>query len=74
MESKENKGKGDFKMLGDWKMQSDKLKVRFPALTDSDLKFETGRENDLLERVESRLNKNRDEVIGIIRKEQPTTL
>jgi hypothetical protein len=42
-------------------------------LTDSDLKFESGREDDLLERVEARLHKKRDEVIDIIKKGQPTT-
>jgi hypothetical protein len=40
-------------------------------LTDADLKFETGKEEDLLKRIETRLNKKRDEVINNIRKGQP---
>jgi len=58
-----------FKIVtADWKKQSEHLKEKFSTLTDSDLKFETGKENDLLERVETRLNKNREEVINIINK------
>jgi len=71
MESKENKQTAVFKIFGDWKRQADKLKDKFPQLTDSDLKFESGRENDLLKRVEARLHKKREEVINIIKKVQP---
>jgi hypothetical protein len=39
-------------------------------LTDADLKFEAGKENDLLQRVQTRLNKKREEVINIIKKFQ----
>jgi len=62
---------GEFKMTGDWAAQSKELKGKFSQLTDSDLKFEPGKENDLLKRVETRLNKKRDEVINIIKKVQP---
>lgn len=57
-----------FKISGDWKKQSQQLKDKFNQLTDSDLKFEPGKENELLQRVETRLNKKRDEVINIINK------
>lgn len=60
-----------FKITGDWKIQSKQLQEKFSQLTDSDLKFETGKENDLLGRVQTRLNKNREEVINIIKKGQP---
>jgi hypothetical protein len=72
MELKVNKGPEVFKISGDWKRQADNLKVKYPQLTDSDLKFQSGREDDLLERVEARLHKKREEVINIIRKGQPT--
>jgi hypothetical protein len=62
-----------FKITGNWSDQSKKLKSKFSQLTDSDLKFESGKENDLLKRMESRLHKNRDEVISIIQKAQPST-
>lgn len=71
MEAKTNKATDAFKISGDWKRQADNLKGKFPQITDADLKFETGREDDLLERVEARLHKKREEVITIIKKGQP---
>ena len=72
----ENPKKKDemFKIIGNWANQAKALKGRFSQLTDEDLKFETGKENDLLKRVETRLNKGREEVINIIKKGQPTLL
>ncbi len=61
----------EFKITGNWDTQSKELKGKFSQLTDSDLKFEPGKENDLLKRMETRLNKKRDEVISIIKKGQP---
>jgi hypothetical protein len=58
-------------MTGNWDNQVRILKDKFPQLTDADLKFETGKENELLKRIETRLNKKREEVINIIRKGQP---
>ena len=57
-----------FKISGDWNKQSEQLKDKFSQLTDADLKFEPGKENELLQRVETRLNKKREEVINIINK------
>jgi hypothetical protein len=57
-----------FKISGNWAKQSELLKDKFSQLTDSDLKFEPGKENELLQRVETRLNKKREEVINIINK------
>ena len=69
-----NKNVETFKITGNWANQSKTLKGKFPQLTDADLKFETGKENELLGRVETRLNKKREEVINIIKKVQPTAL
>jgi hypothetical protein len=66
-----NKAAETFKITGNWENQSKELKSKYSQLTDSDLKFEAGKENDLLKRVETRLNKNREEVINIIKKGQP---
>ena len=74
MISKANKGAEVFKISGDWKPQAVQLKEKFPQLTDSDLKFESGREDDLIKRVEERLHKKREEVINIIKKVQPSIL
>lgn len=73
MEAKHNKSTEALKISGDWSQQADDLKEKFPQLTDSDLKFERGREYDLIKRMETRLHKKREEVINIIRKAQPAT-
>ncbi|MDJ1501581.1 hypothetical protein [Xanthocytophaga agilis] len=59
-----------FKIIGDWNYQLKKLQEIFPQLTNADLHFQTGKEELLLARVMNRLNKERIEVIEIIRKGQ----
>ena len=67
--------KESFTVTGDWAKQTSQLKETFPHLTDADLIFETGKEHDLLTRVQDRLRKNRDEVIELLRRGQvPATL
>ena len=61
---------GSFKVVGNWDKQSKMLKEEFSVLTDSDLEFETGKEFELLTRIETRLNKKRDAVIKILKKGQ----
>ena len=62
------KQQNPFRIAGDWDLKSKLLRRRFPQLTFLDLKIENNDENDLLERIGNRLNKNRDEVIQIIKK------
>lgn len=68
--NKENTDKNaqSFKITGDWTKQATQLKEKYTQLTDADLKFEAGQENELLGRVETKLNKKREEVINIINK------
>ena len=66
------RGNESFKITGDWNLQSRILKEKFPQLTDADLRFEQGKDEDMLGRVVTRLNKKREEVINIIRKGQPS--
>lgn len=56
-----------FKITGSWDSKSKKLKAKYPQLTDTDLKFEPGKESELLSRLESRLKKTREEVISLIK-------
>ena len=58
----------NFKMNGNWETQSNQLKKDYIQLTDADLKFESGKEEELLTRIETRLKKHREEVISIITK------
>ena len=61
------KNNDSFTVTGNWQQQSRILKETFPNLTDSDLKFEIGRERNLLSRIQNRLGKKRDEVIELLR-------
>ena len=55
-----------FKITGNWESQSKQLKTKYPQLTESDLKLESGKDSELLARIESRLHKKREEVIAIL--------
>lgn len=59
-----------FKVKGDWNKQSQALKVKYPKLTNEDLKFEAGSESDLFKRIETRLGKNHTEVLDILKNNQ----
>jgi hypothetical protein len=68
-----NKNAETFKVVGDWNTQAKRLKEKFTKLSDADLKFEAGKEDDLFKRLGTRLNKNRLEVITLIKKNQEET-
>jgi uncharacterized protein YjbJ (UPF0337 family) len=70
MSKEHEKSTEPFKMSGNWINQSLLLQDKFAQLTDADLRFEEGKEEELLARIESRIHKKRDEVINIIRKGQ----
>lgn len=58
-----------FKVKGNWSIQTGKLKAKYPSLTDDDLKFETGKEAELLKKVGKRLNKSLEETTAILEKD-----
>jgi hypothetical protein len=62
------KQKGTFTITGNWDLQSKQLKEKYTSLTDEDVKFESGKEHELIKRLETRLNKKRDEVIHILKR------
>ena len=57
-----------FTISGDWSAQSRMLKEKFAQLTDEDLAFQPGNEEDLLARLVERLNKGPHEISNIINK------
>ncbi|PTT42869.1 hypothetical protein [Chryseobacterium sp. 'Rf worker isolate 10'] len=67
MDTNHNKGDKSFKIPGDWNVQAKHLKEKFSTLTDYDLKLEEGKEKEMLERIGSRLRKNREEVLNILK-------
>jgi hypothetical protein len=63
-----------FTIIGNWATRSRLLKSEYIQLTDEDLKFEVGKEEELISRFEARLNKSRDQIIEILQKGQPATV
>lgn len=61
----------EFKITWNWNRHLNALQAKYQELTDADLKFEIGQEEDLLKRIGTRLNKKRYEVLQIIHEERP---
>ncbi|MBK9109113.1 MAG: general stress protein CsbD [Saprospiraceae bacterium] len=49
-----------------WADQKAKLKVKFPALVDSDLIYEDGKKNEMLTKIQVKLGKTPEELTAII--------
>lgn len=45
-----------------WNEQISKLKAKFPTLTDADLKFEEGKKDEMLKRLQAKLGKTKEEL------------
>jgi uncharacterized protein YjbJ (UPF0337 family) len=54
------------KIKGDWNQAKGKLKQKYAELTDDDLLYEEGKEDELIGRVQKRLGKSREEARKII--------
>jgi len=65
--STEDQGLG---YISNWESKSKGLHEQYPLLSDTDLHYEEGNENELLCRIETRLNISRDEVILILQKDR----
>lgn len=55
-------------MKGSWKETSGKLKQQFANLTDDDLLFKEGKDEELLGRLQQKLGKTKEEVHNLIAK------
>jgi uncharacterized protein YjbJ (UPF0337 family) len=53
---------------GNWNVLKGKLKQNYAKLTDDDLLFVEGKENELIGRLEVKLVKTKDEIRSIIEK------
>jgi uncharacterized protein YjbJ (UPF0337 family) len=54
------------RIKGNWNQMKGKIKQKYPDLTDDDLMFVTGKEDDLLGRIQRKTGKSRDEVVSYI--------
>jgi uncharacterized protein YjbJ (UPF0337 family) len=51
---------------GNWKEQKGKLKAKFSTLTDTDLHYEEGKKDEMLNKIQVKLGKTKDEFNAII--------
>ncbi len=48
--------------FNDWETKKTQLKRDYPHLTNDDLLYEIGKEEELLERLQKKMNKNKKEI------------
>jgi uncharacterized protein YjbJ (UPF0337 family) len=53
-------------ILGNWSERKSLLKEKFGFLTDNDLMFEEGRNEEMIRKLQIKLGKNKEELIKII--------
>ncbi|SFC36347.1 Uncharacterized conserved protein YjbJ, UPF0337 family [Parapedobacter composti] len=53
----------DLKWKGNWNVVKGKVKQEYADLTDDDLMYEEGQEDELIGRLQQRTGKARDEVV-----------
>jgi hypothetical protein len=53
-------------IIGNWNRKREKLKTKFQILTDKDLRFSEGKENEMIELLGNKLGKTRQELLFII--------
>lgn len=68
MDNAQKNPQKDFKFTGNWSNTSLALQEKYAQLTSEDLEFTAGQEEELITRLEMRLNKKREEVINILNK------
>lgn len=56
----------DYRIKGNWNEKKGKLKQQYGQLTDDDLSFQEGKEDELFGRLQKKLGKTKDEVRKII--------
>jgi uncharacterized protein YjbJ (UPF0337 family) len=53
-------------LKGDWNVAKGKLKQKYGQLTDNDLTYEKGREDELIGRIQKRVGHTREEVQRVV--------
>ena len=61
-----NNMKNTTELKGNWNEQKGKLKQRFAVLTDNDLMFEEGRQDEMFGKLQKKLGKTKEELHKII--------
>lgn len=55
---------GDIKWQGRWNQIKGKVKQEYADMTDDDLRYEEGKDEELLGRLQTKTGKARDEVVN----------
>ena len=58
----------EFKLKGNWNELKGKIKQQYGQLTDDDLVYEDGKDDELLGRIQQRIGKTKEQVIDWIQK------
>jgi uncharacterized protein YjbJ (UPF0337 family) len=58
----------DLKIKGNWNQLKGKIKQQYANLTDDDLLFEEGKEDELLGRIQKKTGNSKEEIIRWINK------
>jgi uncharacterized protein YjbJ (UPF0337 family) len=53
-------------VIGYWEKKKEKIKERFPVITDEDLRYREGKEKEMIEMLGNKLGKSKLELIDII--------
>ncbi|MES2680642.1 MAG: CsbD family protein [Bacteroidota bacterium] len=56
----------ELKLKGNWNELKGKIKQQYGALTDDDLTYEEGKDDELIGRIQKKIGKTKDEVISWI--------
>ncbi len=51
---------------GIWEEQKRKLIAKFPSVTEADLKFEEGKKEEMMTRIQTKLGKTREELDALL--------
>ena len=61
-----NNTPGNTELKGNWNEQKGKLRKEFPVLTDKDVVYEMGKKYEMLERIQVKLGKTKEELVELI--------
>lgn len=56
----------NWKLKGDWNTTKGKLKQKYGVLTDNDLAYQEGKEDELVGRIQQKLGKTKQQVKDMI--------
>ena len=54
------------KIIGYWDIKKEKLKLRYPGITDEDVTYPEGKEKEMMELLSYKLGKSKQELVSLI--------